>query len=196
MKGHKDLSPDEICAVVDTREQTPLDLSIPAIRGSLSTGDYSVCGLEGRVAIERKSLPDLIGCVGRDRDRFEACIARLKGFETRAIVIEASWPDIYKGDWLGKIKPGQVKAALYSWMEQKISVILAHDRQFAAGIVSGILFSAAKHRWEEVQPFLGGLKLVPRGTVIGSMRETAPPSAPGAASCQNPPGNHSPRVRF
>ena len=54
------LTPEQITAIIDTREQAPLDLApLATITGTLSTGDYSVKGLEAVVAIERKSLPDL-----------------------------------------------------------------------------------------------------------------------------------------
>ena len=36
-------------------------------RGGLYTGDYSIKGLERFVAIERKSLDDLMGCLGFGR---------------------------------------------------------------------------------------------------------------------------------
>ena len=52
-----DDSAENLTAIVDLREQLPLDLSpLRTIRGTLATGDYSVQGLENIVAIERKSL--------------------------------------------------------------------------------------------------------------------------------------------
>ncbi len=70
-----DLKPEHVVAVIDTREQLPLDLTpLRAVEGTLTTGDYSVVGLEHVVAIERKSLPDLLGCIGRARQ-----LARLDG---------------------------------------------------------------------------------------------------------------------
>ena len=67
-----ELAIEGITAVVDTREQRPLDLTpLKSVPGTLATGDYSVRGLEHVVAIERKSLDDLLGCIGRDRARFE-----------------------------------------------------------------------------------------------------------------------------
>ena len=51
------IRPENLTAIVDSREQLPLDLSpLRTIRGTLATGDYSVQGLENIVAIERKSL--------------------------------------------------------------------------------------------------------------------------------------------
>ncbi len=57
--------PERITAVIDTREQTPLTLSpLLSMRATLTTGDYSVRGLENVIAIERKSLSDLVSCLG------------------------------------------------------------------------------------------------------------------------------------
>ncbi len=64
MKLQAELKRETITAIVDTREQCSLDLTpLQTIRGSLTTGDYSVAGLEHVVAVERKSLRDLIECV-------------------------------------------------------------------------------------------------------------------------------------
>lgn len=162
-RPHSDLRAEDITGVVDTREQTPLALLIPWERGTLAAGDYSVKGLEHRIAVERKSLNDCLMCVGRERERFEACVKRMQAYETRALVIEASWNTIEVGAasplWRSQLKPTQVKAALFSWMKH-MSVILAGDSDRAANIVSGILFSAARERWRELQSFRGGLKLV------------------------------------
>lgn len=158
-RAHSDLRIEDVCAVIDTREQRPLTLLIPSRVGTLACADYSVCGLEHRIAVERKELSDLLACVGRERDRFEACVKRMQAYETRALVIEASWGSIELGQWRSQLKPTQVKAALYSWMRH-MSVVLAGDRTTAAAIVSGILFSAARERWRELRSFSESLKLV------------------------------------
>ena len=53
---------DRITVVVDTREQEPYSFDsdkVSAVRKALPAGDYSLVGLEERVAVERKSLTDL-----------------------------------------------------------------------------------------------------------------------------------------
>ena len=73
-----ELKPDQVVAIIDTREQAPLDLSpLRSEAGTLATGDYSVKGLVNVVAIERKSLTDLLGCIGQDRERFDREVIRL-----------------------------------------------------------------------------------------------------------------------
>lgn len=94
--------------LIDTREQAPysfrgftadapkrhVPLIIPVRSKGLRTGDYSIEGLEDRVAVERKSLPDLYGSLGRERERFERELVRLDEMDYAAIVIEAGWPSI------------------------------------------------------------------------------------------------------
>ena len=58
--------------VVDSRESAPYrfenlpnegrKLVVRSVTRGLKTGDYSIAGFEHRVAVERKSLPDLFNC--------------------------------------------------------------------------------------------------------------------------------------
>jgi ERCC4-type nuclease len=89
--------------VVDTREQTPFTfssiradareggglLTIPTVRATLRSGDYSLLGHETAVAIERKSKADLYGTVSAGRGRFERELTRLNAMTAAAIVVEA-----------------------------------------------------------------------------------------------------------
>ena len=49
--------------LIDTREQRPYKFDIDTVTGTLTTGDYSICGLENYISIERKTIDDLIGCL-------------------------------------------------------------------------------------------------------------------------------------
>ena len=112
-RPHSDLRACDVIAIADSREQLPLTLHLPTERGTLLCGDYSVKNLEHLIAIERKGLEDCLSCVGRERERFERCIDRMRAYETRVIVIEATWGIIELGQWRSQLKPTQVKAALY-----------------------------------------------------------------------------------
>ena len=98
--------------VIDNREQTPLDFKpydCTVERGSLSTGDYSLAGLQDIVAIERKSLPDLVACLmGEQRERFERELARGRGLECFAIIVEAAMQDVRNHAYRSKMKPHAV----------------------------------------------------------------------------------------
>jgi len=95
--------------ICDTREQAPftfggMDAQVQA--GTLTTGDYSLVGLSDRCAVERKSLDDLMGCLtGEGRERFERELARARGLDAFAVVIEASFQDMAEGHYRSKMKP-------------------------------------------------------------------------------------------
>jgi DNA excision repair protein ERCC-4 len=151
-----ELRPEQITAVVDSREQCPLDLSpLRTITGTLTTGDYSVVGLERVVAVERKALGDLLGCVGRDRERFEREVLRLLAYPVRALVVESSWPEIEAGEWRGDIRPAVVVGSLLGWIAAGLPVLLVGDHDRAGRYVGRLLFTAARRRWREARALVG-----------------------------------------
>lgn len=150
----KELKPDGITVICDTREQLPFDLKpLKTIRGTLTTGDYSVEGLTNFIAVERKSLDDLIGCVGGERERFEKEVQRLLAYETRAIVVESSWSNLEFGGWRSRVSPDAAVGSVLSWIARGIPVVMAGDRTRAARLTGRILFLAARRRWRELQSF-------------------------------------------
>ena len=147
-----ELRPDQVTAVVDTREQCPLDLSpLRRERGTLATGDYSVRGLESLVAIERKSLPDLLACVGASRERFEREVLRLLAYPCRAIVVEATWPDLERGEWRSQVTPAAAIGSVLGWIAGGVPVLMAGDHARAGRFVGRLLFTAARRRWREAR---------------------------------------------
>jgi len=147
-------SESSIVALVDSREQCPLDLSpLQAEIATLTTGDYSLKGLESIVAIERKSLPDLVGCVGRDRERFEREVQRLLAFPVRCLVIEADWTDVEERNWspASRIEPKHVKGSLLGWQAAGLPVLMSGNHRRAGEMVSRMLFIAARRRWKEAR---------------------------------------------
>ncbi len=145
-----ELKPDQVWAVVDSREQTPLDLApLQTTTAGLTTGDYSVVGLEHIVAVERKSLPDLIGCVGRERERFDREVARLLAFPSRLLIVEATYRQLEEGEWRGKITPRMVLGSLAGWEALGLPVALVGDHRRAGEYTSRFLFLVARRRWRE-----------------------------------------------
>jgi DNA excision repair protein ERCC-4 len=150
----KTIDPQDIVAIVDTREQNALNLApLKTTRLSLPTGDYSVLGLTNEIAIERKSLDDLCMCVGRERDRFDRECKRLLGYPTRAIVVEATWLQIQGGGWRSRVTPEAVFGSLLGWIAQGVPVVMAGNHDQAGKFVSRMLFIAARRRWRELSTF-------------------------------------------
>lgn len=149
------LKPSQITAIIDTREQLPLDLSPLATKvGTLVTGDYSVAGLENHVAIERKSLPDLLACCGRERDRFDREVQRLLAYPVRVLVIESRWAEIERGEWRSQLKPQHVVGSLVGWITSGLPVILADDHERAGRLVAKLLYCTARRRLRECEALL------------------------------------------
>ncbi|MFO7861056.1 MAG: ERCC4 domain-containing protein, partial [Desulfosalsimonas sp.] len=95
--------------IIDTREQAPYeftDYDVAVVRSTLPCGDYSIPGAEHLVSIERKMLDDLISCLmGKNRDRFERELGRLRSYHVAAVVVEAGWQDISRGRYTSNMKP-------------------------------------------------------------------------------------------
>lgn len=150
------LKPENVIAIIDSREQLPLDLHPLAVQtGTLATGDYSVRGLEHEVAIERKSLSDLLGCVGRDRERFEKEIQRLLAYPTRGIVVESTWEQLEAGKWQSQITPAAAIGSVLGWGARGIPIYMAGDHERAGKMVSRILFLVARRRYRELRHLAG-----------------------------------------
>ena len=132
--------------VVDRREQCPWKFSnLPSEPGTLDTGDYSIKSLEHLVSIERKSLDDLLSCVGIHRDRFQRELQRLKSYRFRALIIEASHADLEAGEWRSQVKPSAVLGSLASWQAQfGLPIWLAGTHEAGAEYCERYLFQCAR----------------------------------------------------
>jgi ERCC4-type nuclease len=146
------LKPGQITVVVDTREQKRWDVApMQSVTATLDTGDYSVRGLEHVVRVERKSLPDLLACVGRDRQRFDREIRRLLGYQVRALIVESTWQEIETGAWRSKVSPDAVIGSLLGWIVLGLPVVMAGNHQRAGRYASKLLFTVARRRWKELR---------------------------------------------
>jgi DNA excision repair protein ERCC-4 len=94
--------------VVDSREQCPFRFEgypVEVETGALASADYSLHGFTDRIGIERKSLPDLVACLGVERERFARELARLRGYDCAAVVVEATADDLRAGHFRAKLNP-------------------------------------------------------------------------------------------
>jgi DNA excision repair protein ERCC-4 len=135
----------QMVIVIDTREQTPFVFpeGVQTVGGTLQSGDYSLQGFTDLVTIERKSLPDMVGCIGQGRERFERELIRLRGYRYKAVVIEANLKQCEAGGWYkpvttnGKpkkgITPAQLLGSIASWrVKYGVEFIYACNAEYGA----------------------------------------------------------------
>lgn len=109
--------------LIDTREQRPLrfvpELGVDCGAATLPTGDYSVRGFTHLIALERKSIGDLVNTLSHGRERFEAELDRLAEYRFKAILIEADQCDVeghaYRSNMLPKSVLGSLRAFAWRW---------------------------------------------------------------------------------
>ena len=98
--------------LTDSREQKPYDFQkypVEAETAALTAGDYSLAGFQDRIAVERKSLNDLVGCLtGKNRERFERELMRARSYELFAVVVEANIQDVSDKKYKSGITPHAV----------------------------------------------------------------------------------------
>lgn len=143
--------------LIDSREQNPYSFSgfdVEPITTALPSGDYSLPGFTDRVAVERKELNDLLGCLTHDRDRFKRELERLRSYESAALVIEAPFEAIAAGAYRSRMVPEAAIQSLYAIMAAyRMPVFFAGDRDGGEQFVFDFLRHCARHaerRWKAV----------------------------------------------
>lgn len=138
--------------ITDTREQTPYTFNrypVEVISGTLTAGDYSLPGFTDEVAIERKELSDLMGCLTHDRDRFTRELERLRGYQSAALLIEAPFSFIRAGRYRSRMKPDAAVQSILSIMQKyRMPVFFAADRQAGEAFVYDFLRHFIRHAAE------------------------------------------------
>ncbi|MEA4856108.1 MAG: ERCC4 domain-containing protein [Solidesulfovibrio sp.] len=103
---------------VDNREQLAYsfggyDCSVEA--ATLNVGDYSIVGFEDKIACERKSIDDLIGCLTSGRERFEKELTRARSLDRFCVIVEASFEELAKGLYRSAMKPHAACQSVIAW---------------------------------------------------------------------------------
>ena len=136
--------------VIDTREQEPYSFDprlAAVVRRALPAGDYSVAGMEERIAVERKTLDDFVATVIRQRERFRRELQTLGSFRAACVVVEAGLDDILQRRYRGGAHPHAVLgSALSIVLDFGVPVFFCSDRPSACHFTQAWLL-AAHARW-------------------------------------------------
>lgn len=133
--------------VIDTREQLPWNFAPNrTVRAALGQGDYSLEGLQHFVAIERKSINDLVGSLTAGRDRFKRELLRMRSLVAHPwILVECTLDDIAERRYRSKAAPSSVVGSMVSFaMKYKIQLLFASSRQLAMAASLRILCCAER----------------------------------------------------
>ena len=145
--------------IVDSREQLPFTFSherydVQIQQGTLVVGDYSLRRLEDKVAVERKSLPDLVQCLGRERERFERELQRGMALDAFTVVVEASWSDLASGNFRSQLNPHAACQSVLAFMARyRVTFLFAGSRAAAEYAAWGFLrqyLEGARKRWANI----------------------------------------------
>lgn len=140
---------NKLIAIVDTREKIPLDLQkfgISTVTKTLQHGDYSLLSPHcvESLCIERKTIPDLVNCCGKERDRFTKEMRAMRGYSWRFVIVEGRLSDIQKGVYRSKTNPESVMGSIASFFANGISFLFAENQELAARIVAGVMKKKAE----------------------------------------------------
>lgn len=141
-----------ITFIVDSREQLAFEFTAPKRKEfadggtlvlGLKEGDYSIALDSAQplsIRVERKSEGDLFGVCGFGRERFEKELERLRQYEYRALVIECSASEIFRGFDRSQIPGKTVLASVLAWSVQyDLHILFAGSRSMARAITQRLL---------------------------------------------------------
>lgn len=129
--------------LVDTKEKMPwtfdpqrFDMTVKNLR----TGDYSIAGLEDRVAIERKTLGDFVNTVIHNWIRFRKELVRLSSFDVAAIVVEADLNAVALHQYESDASPASVLGRMNGiFLDHGVPVFMWGDRVLASQMAGALL---------------------------------------------------------
>ena len=135
-----------------TAEVSQVFERLASVRGTLTTGDYSVAALEDLFSIERNTVSDLVGCcMGENRERFERELHRLRGYRFKRLLVVGSEAEILAGQYHSNIKPKAVLATVCAFeVRYDLPVVYVPSAQTGARLVERWSFYFARQAVETV----------------------------------------------
>jgi len=112
--------PPDMVILIDTREQqSPLFGRYPkgmtVSTTTLKIGDYSIRGLENKIAIERKKISDLISYCTTEREATKIKMSKLQSLQWAGLIIEARESEVYRPYAFSNASPESIRQSLVSF---------------------------------------------------------------------------------
>jgi len=124
------------------------------IHKRLPIGDYTILGMEDELAIERKTLPDLVKSIIQEREGFIEKWERLSAFRKKGLVIEGSLSSLKTPYEDSQAHPNAVLGSLLAAQERwDIPVYFLDNLLLSEEFVAGMLSKYHAYRWLEINGF-------------------------------------------
>lgn len=125
--------PPDMIILQDTREQAPLFTRLPkgltVCSATLKVGDYTIRGLEDKIAVERKQISDLIPYCTSDHVATKAKMLKLEKMEWAGLIIEARESEVSQRYHFSQASPESIRQALASFSVKHRVHIYIGDRE-------------------------------------------------------------------
>ncbi len=127
--------------LIDTRDpwphpwatHWPADARIE--RGTLPTGDVALAALPDGAVVERKTVPDFLAAIGRERKRFDLELKRSRYVGSFVIIVEGTFGDVITANHArGLIREEAIVGTVASWTRRGAPVLFAGSVHAAADL--------------------------------------------------------------
>lgn len=111
----------------------PADVRV--VRGTLETGDVALAALPDGAVVERKTVPDFLAAIGRERRRFDLELKRARYCGSFVIVVEGSFADVLSANHArGLLTDSAITGTIASWTRRGAPVLFAGSVRAAADL--------------------------------------------------------------
>ena len=146
---------DRPVIVIDSREKRPYSFDLwklDSVRKALPAGDYSLEGYERSIAVERKSLDDLVSSVTRGRKRFQRELGRLSHYDAACVVVETDMKNILAGKFRSRAHPSSIMGSIISMqVDYGIPFLCCSNRRVACLFIKMFLLRHMKKALKNAQ---------------------------------------------
>ena len=142
------------------------------VRGTLDTGDLCLAALPEGATVERKTVPDFLAAVGRERARFDRELRRARHLDSFVIIVEGSFGDVLNANHArGQLSPNAILGSVAAWTRQGAPVLFAGSVRCAAELAYAFLAGQVR----EIERASKALARVERGSSLGRTRSGSSP---------------------
>jgi uncharacterized Zn finger protein (UPF0148 family) len=124
------------------------------VRKRLPAGDYTLLGMEKEIAVERKTLPDLVNSIIQERGNFISRCEKLASFKKKCFVIESTLSSLKTPYEESQAHPNAVLGSIIAAQERwDIPIHFLDNSLLAEEFVASMLSKYHAYRWLETNGY-------------------------------------------